>query len=290
MTTARQLGVTRLDAQWLLAHHLVRPRSWLLAHDTDALPAAAAEAVLADLLRLADGVPLAYLTGGREFHGLQLHVTPDVLDPRPDTETLVDWALDLLARELAAVATPQVVDLGTGSGAIALAVKHACPRARVRALDASPHALAVARANGERLGLAVDWLASDWWSALPPPAVHLALSNPPYIAADDPHLPALKHEPRAALTPGVDGLAAIDALIAGAPTHLRPAGWLLIEHGYDQADAVRRRLADAGFEALSTRRDLAGHERCSGGRWPAAVASTQRPDRPRRDLGTSGGP
>ncbi len=286
MATARELGVTRLDAQWLLAHHLGRPRSWLLAHDTDVLPAAAAEAVRADLLRLADGVPLAYLTGSRGFHGLQLQVTPDVLDPRPDTETLVDWALDLLAGELAGVAKPQVLDLGTGSGAIALAVKQACPRARVRALDASPAALAVARANGERLGLAVDWLASDWWSALPPPPVHLALSNPPYIAADDPHLPALKHEPRAALTPGGDGLAAIEALIAGAAAHLRAAGWLLVEHGYDQADAVRRRLAEAGFEAVSTRRDLADHERCSGGRRPATVVSAQQPEVPphsRRD-------
>ncbi|MDP1650772.1 MAG: peptide chain release factor N(5)-glutamine methyltransferase [Rubrivivax sp.] len=272
LAAARALAVDRLDAQLLLAHHLGRARSWLLAHDTDALPAEIAGAVLADLLRRADGVPLAYLTGSREFHGLPLHITFDVLDPRPDTETLVDWALELLASELAAVATPQVVDLGTGSGAIALAVKHACPRARVRALDASAAALAVARANGERLGLAVDWLASDWWSTLPPPAVHLALSNPPYIAADDPHLPALKHEPRAALTPGIDGLAAIDALIAGAAAHLLPGAWLLLEHGCDQGDAVRRRLAGAGFEQVGTRHDLAGHERCSGGRRPAPAA------------------
>ncbi len=275
MAAARGLGVARLDAQWLLAHHLGRPRSWLLAHDADPLPVAVAGAVLADLLLRADGVPLAYLTGSREFHGLPLRITPDVLDPRPDTETLVDWALDLLGTELAAVATPQVVDLGTGSGAIALAVKHACPRTRVRALDASVAALAVARANGERLGLAVDWLASDWWSALPPPAVHLALSNPPYIAADDPHLPALKHEPRAALTPGGDGLAAIDALIAGAAAHLLPGAWLLLEHGHDQGEAVRRRLASAGFEQVSTPHDLAGHERCSGGRRPAPAAGRQ---------------
>ena len=207
MAAARMLGVDRLDAQRLLAHHLGRPRSWLLAHDTDALPAEAAAPVLADLQSRASGVPLAYLTGTREFHGLDLHVTPDVLDPRPDTEILVDWALELLAGELAVVEKPQVVDLGTGSGAIALAVKQGCPRASVRALDASTAALAVARANGERLGLDVGWLASDWWSGLPPPRVHLALSNPPYIAAGDPHLPALRHEPIAALTPGGDGLA-----------------------------------------------------------------------------------
>ncbi|MDZ7589112.1 MAG: peptide chain release factor N(5)-glutamine methyltransferase [Rubrivivax sp.] len=269
LAAAHALGVERLDAQWLLAHHLGRTRSWLLAHDTDALPATVASAVRADLQRRADGVPLAYLTGRREFHGLELHVTPDVLDPRPDTEALVDWALDLLDGELAVVETPQVVDLGTGSGAIALAVKHGCPRASVRALDVSVAALAVARANGLRLGLAVDWLASDWWSALPPPAVHLALSNPPYIAADDPHLPALRHEPIEALTPGGDGLAALVAVIAGAPGRVLPGGWLLLEHGHDQGEVARWRLADAGFEAVATRRDLAGHERCTGGRWPA---------------------
>ena len=268
MAAARMLGVDRLDAQRLLAHHLGRPRSWLLAHDTDALPAEAAAPVLADLQSRASGVPLAYLTGTREFHGLDLHVTPDVLDPRPDTEILVDWALERRAGELAVVEKPQVVDLGTGSGAIALAVKQGCPRASVRALDASTAALAVARANGERLGLDVGWLASDWWSGLPPPRVHLALSNPPYIAAGDPHLPALRHEPIAALTPGGDGLAALTTVIDGAAGHLLPGGWLLLEHGFDQADAVRRRLSVAGFECIGTRRDLAGHERCSGGRQP----------------------
>ena len=223
MAAARMLGVDRLDAQRLLAHHLGRPRSWLLAHDTDALPAEAAAPVLADLQSRASGVPLAYLTGTREFHGLDLHVTPDVLDPRPDTEILVDWALELLAGELAVVEKPQVVDLGTGSGAIALAVKQGCPRASVRALDASTAALAVARANGERLGLD-----------------------------------------------------AIRAILSGAAAHLEPGGWLLLEHGFDQADAVRRRLSVAGFECIGTRRDLAGHERCSGGRQPPATAAPVR--------------
>jgi release factor glutamine methyltransferase len=273
LAAARALGVDRLDAQWLLAHHLGRPRSWLLAHDTDTLPAEVAAAVLDDLQRRASGVPLAYLTGRREFHGLDLRVTPDVLDPRPDTEILVDWALELLAGELSVFETPQVVDLGTGSGAIALAVKHGCTRAKVRALEASAAALAVARANGERLGLDVGWLAGDWWSGLPPPPVHLALSNPPYIAAGDPHLPALRHEPVAALTPGGDGLAALTAIVAGASGQLLPGGWLLLEHGFDQAEAVRRQLAAAGFERIGTRRDLAGHERCSGGRRPPAATA-----------------
>ena len=268
LARARALGVERLDAQLLVAHHLGRPRAWVLAHGDDAVDAPQAAAIEADLRRRADAVPLAYLTGTREFHGLVLQVTPDVLDPRPDTEVLVDWALELLAGELGARPAPEVVDLGTGSGAIALAIAHRCPRARVRAVERSGAALAVARANGERLGLPVQWLAGDWWQGLAPPPLDLAVSNPPYVAADDPHLAALRHEPVVALTPGGDGLGAIDALVAGAGAHLRPGGWLLLEHGLDQGDAVRRRLAAAGFEAIATRRDLAGHERCTGGRWP----------------------
>jgi release factor glutamine methyltransferase len=268
LARARELGVDRLDAQLLVAHHLGRPRAWVLAHGDDTVDAPHAAAIEADLARRADAVPLAYLTGTREFHGLVLRVTPDVLDPRPDTELLVDWALELLAGALAARTAPEVVDLGTGSGAIALAIAHRCPRARVRAVERGDAALAVARANGERLALPVKWLAGDWWQALPPPPVDIAVSNPPYVAADDAHLAALRHEPRAALTPGGDGLGAIDALVAGAGAHLHPGGWLLLEHGFDQGDDVRRRLAAAGFEAIATRRDLAGHERCSGGRWP----------------------
>jgi release factor glutamine methyltransferase len=242
-------------------------------------------------------VPLAYLTGRREFHGLTLHVGPDVLDPRADTETLVDWALELLRPDgpLGAVAAPEVVDLGTGSGAIALAVKHACPRVRMRAVDSSASALAVARANGKRLGLAVQWLQGDWWQAMPPsvqesvqepspepvqepaqepvnepvrlPALHLALANPPYIAAGDPHLPALRSEPALALSPGGDGLAALRQIVAGAPQHLRPGGWLLLEHGHDQGPAVRAMLAAAGFTAVGTRQDLSARPRCSAGKW-----------------------
>lgn len=269
---ARALGVDRLDAQLLVAHHLRRPRSWVLAHGESAVQGVLARAVRADLGRRADGVPLAYLVGSREFHGLSLVVTPAVLDPRPDTETLVDWALELLGGELAPLAAPQVVDLGTGSGAVALAVKHRCPRARVQAVDASAAALDVARANGERLGLAVRWRLGDWWSGLEAREFDLALSNPPYIADDDPHLAALSHEPRMALTPGGDGFAAIEAILGAAADHLRPGGWLLLEHGFEQGARVRRRLGEAGFELVATRRDLAGHERCSGGRWTGARA------------------
>jgi release factor glutamine methyltransferase len=269
LAVAQALGVDRLDAQLLLAHRLDRPRVWVMAHDEAVVEPPLAAALRADLRRRADGVPLAYLTGEREFHGLALRVTPDVLVPRPDTETLVDWALDLLAGPLAGVAAPEVGDLGTGSGAIALAVKHGCPRARLRASDASAAALAVARDNGARLGLEVQWLEGDWWRPWAPPALHLALSNPPYIPAGDPHLPALRHEPAVALTPpGGAGLAAIEAIVAGAPAHLAPGGWLLFEHGHDQADAVADRMGERGFADIGHRVDLGGHRRCTGGRWP----------------------
>jgi release factor glutamine methyltransferase len=272
---ARDLGVDRLDAQLLLAHHLGQTRSWVLSHGDAPLDETRASTICSALQRRADGVPLAYLTGTREFHGLMLRVTPAVLDPRPDTETLVDWALELLGGELATRSAPQVVDLGTGSGAIALALAHRCPRARVRAIDASADALAVARANGQRLGLPVHWRHGDWWTDLPPPAVDLAVANPPYIAGGDPHLAALHHEPRQALTPGGDGLAAIRAIVAGAGAHLAAGGWLLLEHGHDQGSAVRGLLAAAGFGAVTTRRDLAGHERCAGGRWEGPLASAR---------------
>lgn len=271
---ARAQGVDRLDAQLLLAHLLHRPRAWLLAHDDCRLSAADTQALAALFARRAAGEPLAYLVGVREFHGLTLRVTPDVLVPRPETETLVDWALELLAGPLADTKAPGVVDLGTGSGAIALAVKQACSRACVVATDTSRAALAVARGNGEHFGLPVTWLAGDWWRALPAtasPSVHLALANPPYIAPDDPHLPALTHEPHAALVaPGDrgDGLAAIERILAGVADHLTPGGWMLFEHGFEQAEPVRARLRAAGFIAVTTRTDLAGQPRVSGGRWP----------------------
>ena len=218
--------------------------------------------------RRATGEPFAYLVGEQEFHGLRLAVSPAVLVPRPDTETLVDWALALLAEELAHLPAPAVIDLGTGSGAIALAVRHRWPAAQMTALDASSAALAQAQDNADRLGLPVHFHLSDWWQAVAGRHFDLVLSNPPYIAGQDPHLAALTHEPLQALTPGGDGLDALRQIVAGAPTHLQPGGWLLLEHGWDQAAAVRQFLTDAGFEAVKSQRDLGGHERCSGGRWP----------------------
>lgn len=269
LAAARAAGLDRLDAQLLLAHHLRQDRAWLLAHDSDPLAPEVLSRFDADVRQRADGMPLAYLTGVREFHGLPLQVSPAVLDPRPDTETLVDWALELLSHD--GEEQPAVVDLGTGSGAVALAIAHRCPRARVTATDLSTDALAVARANASRLKLAVEFAAGSWWSAVPGQRFSLAVSNPPYIAGDDPHLDALHHEPLLALTPGGDGLDAIRAIVAGAGDALRPGAWLLIEHGWDQAEAVHALLQAAGFEDVQSRHDLAGHARCSGGRRPAAL-------------------
>lgn len=264
LAAAAALGVARLDAQLLLLHVLGRPasdRGWLIAHDGDELPAAQQDAYLAACSRRAAGEPLAYLTGEKEFFGLPLQVDPRVLVPRPDTETLVEWALELLRDRQA----PRIIDLGTGSGAIALALQSARPDADVEALDRSADALEVARGNAQRLGLAVQLRQADWLQGAG--RYDLIASNPPYVAEADPHLPDLAHEPRAALVAGADGLDDVRAIVAQAPQHLVPGGWLLLEHGWDQAAAVRGLLAAAGFSEVASRQDLAGISRCSGGRW-----------------------
>lgn len=265
LSDARARAIDRLDAQLILAWRLGRPRSWVIANDDAQIAEADADAIAAAFARRAAGEPLAYLLGEKEFHGLLLQVDANVLVPRPDTEVLVDWAIELLAGQRAAA---DVIDLGTGSGAIALAVKHACPEASVLATDISPGALAVAQANAQRLGLAVNFVASAWWSAIGDRRFDLVLSNPPYIAGGDPHLPALRHEPTLALTPGGDGLDALREIIRGAPAHLHAGAWLLLEHGYDQADAVQALLAQHGFVDIATRHDLGGQPRCTGARRP----------------------
>jgi release factor glutamine methyltransferase len=273
---ARAARVERLDAQRLLAQVLAQERSWLIAHDDAVLSPAQAALFKAGLLRLADGEPLAYVLGEHEFHGLRLRVNAQVLVPRADTEVLVDWALDILRTGPAA---PEVLDMGTGSGAIALAIAHGHPAAQVGAIDASPTALDLARGNGARLGLDVVWLQSDWWAALTQRRFDLIVSNPPYIAGDDVHLAALHHEPRMALTPGGDGLDALRQIAAGAAAHLRPGGWLLLEHGHDQAEAVQALLRAHDLHDVQTRLDLAGHLRCTGAR-RAALQVGQTPDIP----------
>jgi len=270
LRAAAARGLDRLDAQLLMAHVLGQSRAWVIAHGEDALSRPHAQAFDALVERRASGEPFAYLVGEREFHGLRLGVDASVLVPRPDTETLVAWALDCLAGPLAEQARPRVIDLGTGSGAIALALKAACPRAEVWAVERSPAALAVARANARRLTLDVHFAPGDWWQALDSasgaPAFDLAVSNPPYIAPGDPHLKDLAHEPAEALVAGEGGLADFRAIATAAPTRLAPDGWLLFEHGWEQADEVRDVLAAAGFGAIETRHDLERRPRCTGGR------------------------
>ena len=272
---AQALGLDRLDAQILLLHALERSthdRAWLLAHDTDNLPALAAAAFEACVLRRLNGDPVAYLTGRKEFFGLDLCVDARVLVPRPDTETLVEWALALLPTAAALPnpnAAQRVLDLGTGSGAIALALKASRPALQVYASDFSAEALAVAQANAHRLHLNVEFCQGAWLEAMPAGTTpfFLIVSNPPYIAAEDPHLAALRHEPLHALASGTDGLRDLRLITAQAPAHLQAGGWLLLEHGYDQASAVRELLLAAGFSQVQSRRDLHGIERCSGGQW-----------------------
>jgi len=247
---ARQQGLDRLDAQLLLCHALQQPRTWLIAHADAMLAPAIGQAYIDHCQRRATGEPLAYILGEQEFHGLLLRVTPDVLVPRPDTEVLVDWALALLPT--LASPRPRVLDLGTGSGAIALAIAHRHPAAQVTATDISPAALAVAAGNAQRLGLTVATALGPWWQAVAnAPLWDLLLSNPPYIAGGDPHLPALRHEPTLALTPGGDGLGALRILVAGAPARLAPGGWLLLEHGCRRGVrvAAHGRLRQGGHPA-----------------------------------------
>ncbi|CAM8669514.1 HemK Methylase of polypeptide chain release factors [Comamonadaceae bacterium] len=267
ISTLQTRGLDLTDSRLLLLHALGQQRAgraWLLAHDTDLVSEAVNTSLQGYVARRLAGEPVAYIVGHKEFYGLNLQVNSDVLVPRPDTETLVDWALDVLEP------TPEarVVDLGTGSGAIALALKATRPALQVEAMDYSHAALAVAQANAQRLGLAVTFSQGSWLSGTEG-VFQAIVSNPPYIREDDEHLPALRFEPRQALTAGNDGLDDIRTIIDQAKTRLLPGGWLLLEHGYDQAADVRALLEAAGFANVQSRQDLAGIERCSGGQWTA---------------------
>jgi release factor glutamine methyltransferase len=258
----------------LLLHALGRSahdRAWLLAHGDDVMPAQAMVQLQMLAARRISGEPLAYLTGTKEFYGLALQVDARVLDPRADTETLVDWALECM--DAWTQPMPAVIDLGTGSGAIALALKQQRPGWQVHALDDSADALEVARANAVRLELNLQLHQGAWLSGMQQ-TFALIVSNPPYIAAEDAHLGALTFEPLQALASGADGLDDIRTIISQAPARLLPGGWLLLEHGYDQADAVRALLQDAGFVHVRSRQDLASVERCTGGQWPASCAQS----------------
>ncbi|MCX7050798.1 MAG: peptide chain release factor N(5)-glutamine methyltransferase [Proteobacteria bacterium] len=263
-------GEARREAETVVLTALGLSRSALFSTPERPLTATETARVADWATRRADGVPLAYLSGEREFWSLPLRVGPAVLVPRPETETLVAQALIKGDAWCRSTATPaSTLDLGTGSGAIALAIAVERLDWPVTAVERSPAALAVARENALRLEVGrLEFLAGDWFAPLGTRRFAVVVSNPPYVAADDPvlHGDSLRHEPRTALTPGVDALADLHALIDAAPDHLLPGGWLLLEHGADQAAAVRERLAARGYADIVSHRDPAGHERVTEGR------------------------
>ena len=259
----------RLDAELLLAHVLRQPRSYLQAHDDERIDAATITRYEALLARRVQGEPLAYLTGEREFWSLPLAVTPDVLIPRPETELAVERCLALRGADPAAVA-----DLGTGSGAIALALAVERPQWRILATDCAAGALQVARANAQRLGVQnVQFLQSDWFAALPGREFDLIVSNPPYVAAADPALHALRYEPAVALSPGASGMEALRRIVQQATAHLLPGGWLVLEHGAAQAAELAHALVGAGYARVRCHPDLAGFDRVTEAQWPDRTAS-----------------
>jgi len=262
---ALEAGTARIEVQCLLQSVLQVPRVYLLAHPERMLTDSELMHYNELLQRRLGGEPIAYILGEREFFGLNFKVTPATLIPRPDTELLVELAVQRLpARERSAV-----LDLGTGSGAIALALAQTCPQADVIACDASAAALAVAQENAQALRISnVNFVLSDWFAALGKQQFNLIVSNPPYIAAGDPHLAQgdVRFEPVSALVAGHDGLDDIRQIIKQATVHLLPMGWLLLEHGYDQAAAVRSLLQQADFGEIFSACDLSGTERVTGGR------------------------
>jgi release factor glutamine methyltransferase len=270
-TLAAIAGLPPLEARMLLTHVTGLNRTQLITRDDEALSLAQRDAFATLLARRLAGEPMAYLIGEREFFGRKFRVSPDVLIPRPDTEIAVESSLARLAN----VAHPRVLDLGTGSGILAVTIARERTDAEVWATDISPGALMVAQDNASALGAdRIHFLVSDWYAALPVSLrFHLIVSNPPYIAEGDPHLIEgdLRFEPIDALTDHKDGLSDLAAIVTGATGRLLPDGWLLMEHGFDQAEATRALLAGAGFTDIFTARDLAGHERCSAGRLPASA-------------------
>ena len=262
-----QQAIGRLEARVLLRYVLRCDEAFLIAHSDVELTAAQSADFGRLIARRAAGEPVAYLTGSREFYGREFAVTPAVLIPRPDTELLIELALQRLPAN-----GGQVLDLGTGSGCIGVTIAAERPQARVTLVDASADALDIARLNAHRHAAAnTNLMLSDWYAALADVQYELIVSNPPYIAAGDAHLQQgdLRFEPQAALASGADGLADIRRIVAEAPSHLAAGGWLLCEHGHDQAEACTALLQQAGFVDVFSARDLAGIRRVSGGRWNA---------------------
>jgi release factor glutamine methyltransferase len=258
-------GLVPIEARILLAHVVERDRAWLAAHGDAELTVEQAKTFDALARRRHNGEPVAYLTGRREFYGLDLEITPEVLIPRSETELLVELALMRMGKADAA----RVLDLGSGSGAVALAIASQRPAARVLGADVSPAAVALARRNAERLQIPnAEFIESDWFDSVPRADFELIVANPPYVAEKDPHLIEgdLRFEPAGALRGGVDGLRAIRAIVGKAGGYLASSGWLLFEHGFNQAETVQALLRDAGFADVQSRRDLAGIPRVTFGR------------------------
>ena len=269
----RHSQLPRAEARRLLASLTGQPLTWFMAHGDDPADPDTTACFQALAERRRAGEPLAYLLGQQEFYGRPFAVSPAVLIPRADTETLVETALEqlLLLRQQRRAVPLSLLELGTGSGIIAITLALQAPDTDVHAVERSPEALAVAQQNAKALGAdRIHWHAGSWWQALAcPRRFDLIVSNPPYIAANDHHLQQgdLRFEPPQALAAGPDGLDDLRIIIGGAPAHLNPGGWLLLEHGYDQEAPVQALLRDAGFADVFTRRDLAGQPRVSGGRW-----------------------
>lgn len=259
---ATELSAKR-EAQWLLLDAVEQSTAWLVLADDHVLQHDQVLKLGNWLEQRCSGVPLAHLTGKQGFWSLSLQVNASTLVPRPDTELLVEAALHSL--QSLSLPAPRVLDLGTGSGAIALAIKQSFGQAYVVAVDASDDALAVAQHNAEQLALPVHLIKSDWFTALADQRFDVIVSNPPYLAADDPYLPSLRHEPRSALVAAENGLADLAQIIAQAPRYLNSGGWLWLEHGHNQGAPVRALLTQAGFAEVQSRHDLGGHERISGG-------------------------
>jgi release factor glutamine methyltransferase len=251
-------GIDRREARLLLAEVCGFSEASIAASPEQEIPFEVENAFFDLLDRRKAGVPVAYLLGRKEFYGLELSVNPSVLIPRPETELLVELAVQKQASS--------ILDLGTGSGAVALAIKHECRNCRVVAVEADLSALNLAKRNADRHNLEIDLRHGRWFGPVSGERFALIVSNPPYVAEGDPHLADLRFEPRSALLAGPDGLAAIREIAAGAAAHLEPEGWLLLEHGLGQDGAVRDLLAEQGFASITTWRDLAGIPRVSGGK------------------------
>lgn len=271
LLNAAAARIDPIDAEWLLAHALSQSRAWLFAHRDDPVPALIATTFDALVARREAGEPVAYLTGEQGFWSFVLRVTPETLIPRPETERLVEEALARLSSDTASLDRPmRIADLGTGSGAIALALAKECPQAQVVATDASAGALEVARGNAIRLGLRnVAFRLGDWCAPLAGERFDVIVSNPPYIAEGDPHLAQgdLRFEPSSALSSGRDGFDDLRILVETTPAHLVPGGWLLFEHGHDQGEGARALLSARGFVRVETVRDLEDRDRVTLGCW-----------------------